>query len=174
MDWCCLYGALKESSSINFLWKSICGVKAPHHVSFFVSIAAWGKILTTEPLGRRGFTIMDWCCLCKCDGESVDHLLLHCGEVFRLWSFAFRSFGVLWVLPKRVVDLLVGWRNWLRKHSSNIWNLEPHCVMRIIWRERNSSIFEDLVLSEDKFIALFATIGHVRGDLLLGIPFRSF
>ena len=155
------YGALRESSSITFPWKSIWGVKAPHHVSFFVSTAAWGKILTTKPLGRRGFTIMDWCCLCKCDGESVDNLLLHCGEVFRLWSFTFRSFGVFW-------------RIWLVKHSSNIWNLVPHCVMRIIWKERNSRIFEDLVLSGDKLIALFATIGHVCGDLLLGIPFRSF
>ena len=60
------------------------------------------------------------------------------------------------------------------KHSSNIWNLVPHCVMRIIWKERNSRIFEDLVLSGDKLIALFVTIGHVLGDLLLGIPFRSF
>ena len=106
-----------------------------------------GRVLTTDYLRKRGCTIMDWCCLCKCNWESVDHLLLHCGEVFRLWSFAFRSFGVLWVLPKRVVNLLVSWRNWLGKHSSNIWNLEPHCVMQIIWRQRTSSIFEDLVLS---------------------------
>ena len=42
------YGALRESSSITFPWKSIWGVKAPHHVSFFVSTAAWGKILTTK------------------------------------------------------------------------------------------------------------------------------
>ena len=66
----------------------------------------WGKILTGNYLRRRGFTIVDWCCLCLCSEESVDHLLLHCGEVSRLWSFAFRSFGVSWVLPKRVSDLL--------------------------------------------------------------------
>ena len=136
-------------------------VKTPHHVSYFVSTVARGKFLTTEPLGRRGFAIMDWRCLCKCDGESVDHLLLHCGEVFWLWSSTYRSFGVFW-------------RNWLGKHSSNIWNLVPHCVMRIIWRERNSCIFEDLVLSRDKLIALFVTIDHERGYLLLGIPFRNF
>ena len=45
--------------------------------------------------------------VCVVAGESVVHLLLHCGEVSRLWSFAFRSFGVSWVLPKRVSDLLV-------------------------------------------------------------------
>ena len=58
------------------------------------------------------------CCLCRSDGESVDHLLLHYSEVCQLWSFALRSFGVSWVLPKRVIDLLIGWRNWLVKRSS--------------------------------------------------------
>ena len=126
-------------------------MKAPCRVSFFVWIVAWGRVLTTDHLRKRDYTIMDWCCLCKYNGESVDHLLLHCGEVFRLWSFALRS------LPKRVIDLLAGWRNWLGKHSSNVWNLVPHCVMCIIWRERNNSIFEDSVLSGDKLLELFAT-----------------
>ena len=67
-----------------------------------------GRVLTTDHLRKRGCTIMDWCCLCKCNRESVDHLLLRCGEVFWLWSFALRSFGVSWVLLKRVTDLLVG------------------------------------------------------------------
>jgi len=100
------YGALRGSSSINFPWKSIWGVKAPHRVSFFVWTAAWGKVLTMDYLRKRCFTIMDWCCLCRCNGEKVDHLLLHCGEVSQLWSFALRSFGVSWFLPVRVIDLL--------------------------------------------------------------------
>ena len=107
----------------------------------------------------------------------VDHLLLHCGKVFRLWSFALRSFGVSWVLPKRVIDMLASWRNWLGKRSSNVWNLVPHCMMWIIWRERNNCIFEDLVFFGDKLLTLFATlclIGLVHGDLLPWNPFRCF
>ena len=87
----------------------------------------------------------------------VDHSLLHCGEVFWLCSFALRSFGVSWVLPKRVIDLLASWRNWLGKHFSNVWNLVPHCVMWIIWRKRNNPIFVDSVLSRNKLLALFVT-----------------
>ena len=87
----------------------------------------------------------------------MDHLLLHCGEVFRLWSFALRYFSVSWVLPKRVIGLLASWRNWLGKYSSNVWHLVPHCVVWIIWRERNNSIFEDSVLFRDKLLELFAT-----------------
>lgn len=81
---------------------------------------------------------MDWCCMCWCSGENVDHLLIHCAGASWLWSCAFRSFGVSWVLPKRVVDLLAEWRNWFGKHTSNIWNLVLHCVMWVIWKERNS------------------------------------
>ena len=51
----------------------------------------------------------------------MDHLLLHCGEVFWLWSFALRFFFcVSWVLPEGVIDLLAGWRNWLGMHFSNV------------------------------------------------------
>jgi hypothetical protein len=36
----------------------------------------------------------------------VDHLLIHCDGVYALWSFVLRDFGIQWVLPKQVVDLL--------------------------------------------------------------------
>ena len=60
-----------------FPWKDICKVKAPRWVSFFVWTIAWDKILTGDNLRIRGFTFVDWCVMCHCCGESVDHLLLH-------------------------------------------------------------------------------------------------
>ena len=45
---------------------------------FFVWTAALGKILTVDNLRLRHIVVLDWCCMCKGDGESVDHLLLHC------------------------------------------------------------------------------------------------
>lgn len=79
--------------------------------------------------------------MCWHSGEDVDHLLIHCEWAYRLWSYAFRSFGVSWVLPKRVADVLAGWSNWLGKCSSGIWNLVPSCVMWIACRERYNHIF---------------------------------
>ena len=79
-------------TSIAFPWKGIWKVKAPRHVSFFVWIAAWDRILAGDNLRLRGFDIVDWCIMCCFCGKTVDHLLLHCGKTYRLWCFVFRIF----------------------------------------------------------------------------------
>ena len=102
--------------------------------------------------------------LCCCCGETVDHLLLHCrkahiltyqkkkkicGKAHRLWSFVFSTFGTSWVISRSVIDFLFGWWNLLGKHSSNIWNLAPLCLMWCIWRERKYATSELLRTSID-------------------------
>ena len=54
-----------------------------------------------------------------------------------------RLFEIDWVMPGLVVDLLFCWCHWLGKHSSDIWNLVPSCLMWTIWTERNRRSFED-------------------------------
>ena len=120
---------------IIFPWKGIWKVKAHRHVSFFVWTVVWDKILAGDNLRDRGFDFVDWCIMCCCNGETVDHLLLHCEKAYRLWSLVFRSFGISWVLPRSVAVTLFGWWNWLGKHSSSIWNLAPLCLTWCIWRE---------------------------------------
>jgi len=41
----------------------------------------------------------------------VGRPLIHCEKAHQLWCSIFRSFGVSWVLPKTVLDLLFGWGN---------------------------------------------------------------
>ena len=48
--------------------------KSFYEVVLLFGQVAWAKILTDDHLRKRGFTIMDWCCLCRGSGESVDHL----------------------------------------------------------------------------------------------------
>ena len=50
--------------------------------------------------------ILDWCYMCDSNGESVDYLLLYCSIAFKLWSMVFALFGIYWVMPKTVVELL--------------------------------------------------------------------
>ncbi len=100
------YFALSDRPGERFPCESIWVVKAPPRVAFFIWTAAWGRILTCDNLMRRGFTMAGWCCMCCCDGETVDHLLMHYTTAYAIWSFVFKSFGIQWVMPQRVLDLL--------------------------------------------------------------------
>ena len=121
------------SSSIPFPWKCIWSTKVPKRVSFFLWTEAKGSILTIDNLVLRHLPLVNWCCMCQCDEEIVDHLLLQCKFAYALWSEVFLIFGIQWVMPKTVASLLFGWWNWPEKHSSNIWNMVPACLMWLIW-----------------------------------------
>jgi hypothetical protein len=134
------YTQLTSSGPGCFPWKSIWKAKVPPRVAFFVWTAALGKILTADNLRRRGMIVVSWCCMCKADGESVDHLLLHCPYAKELWDMIFGLFGLQWVMPKRVMDLFSCWYGSVGRHSV-IWKAIPHCIMWCLWRERNARIF---------------------------------
>ena len=91
----------------------------------------------------RGCPLASWCCMCCCDGESVDHLLLHCPVTHSLWTFMIQAFGIRWIMPGSVAGLLSCWHQWLGNLNSDIWNLVPGCLMWIVWLERNRRSFED-------------------------------
>ena len=72
--------------------------------------------------------------MCKRNGESVDHLFLHCPFTMDLWSMVLGLFGVSWVMPHsfgavrllaRQLQSLSKWLN-LVHHSSllNVVSLE--------------------------------------------------
>nr|XP_023907629.1 serine/threonine-protein kinase ATM-like [Quercus suber] len=151
-----IYDKLRSPSPIIFPWKGIWKVKAPPRVSFFVWTAVWEKIRTGDNLRGKGIDYVEWCIMCRCSGETVNHLLLHCVKAHQLWRLVFRSFGISWVMPRSVADTLFGWWNWLGKHSSSIWNLVPLCLMWCIWRERNWRTFEDKDKTDDQLLAFFS------------------
>lgn len=91
---------------ISFPWRSIWRSKVPPKVALFMWTLALGKILTIDKLRRRRLIVIDWCYVCKCAGETMDHLLLHCPTATELWSMVLWLFGVYWVMPKSVAELL--------------------------------------------------------------------
>jgi hypothetical protein len=95
--------ACKDNSS--FPWKSIWWTKAPLKVAFFAWSVALVKILIMDNLRKRHLIVVNRCCLCKLNGESVDHLLLHCEVTSALWNAIFSCFGLSLVIPNSVVDL---------------------------------------------------------------------
>ena len=105
--------------------------------------AAHGQILTLDNLMLRGRHLANRCCLCCCNAESVDHLLLCCPIAHSLWMYILWLFGMEWVILGSVVDLLFCQYHWLGKHSCDIWDLVPACLMWTIWTEWNCRSFED-------------------------------
>ena len=82
--------------------------------------------------------------MCKCNGESVDNLFLHCPVAMDLWSKVFGLFGVSWVMLQSVAGLLTCWQGRFGRHRNGyIWLIVPHCLLCCLWRERNSRCFED-------------------------------
>ena len=152
------YGALCAATPTVFPWRSIWRSKAPRRVQFFVWTAAWNKVLTCDNLIKRGFIITSWCCMCKGSGETVDHLLIHCQVARSLWCWILRVFGLSWVFPETVKDLLFNWWNGLGKHASDIWNLVPLCLMWIVWLERNRRSFEDTSTADSQLRDSFAVM----------------
>ena len=87
------------------MWQS----KDPTRVAFFSWIAVVGKILTMNNLWKRHIVVVEWCFMCKMCRELMDHLLLHCPITYELWYMVFCLFGIHWVMPYKVSELLASW-----------------------------------------------------------------
>uniref|UniRef100_A0A7N2MQK8 Reverse transcriptase zinc-binding domain-containing protein n=1 Tax=Quercus lobata TaxID=97700 RepID=A0A7N2MQK8_QUELO len=97
------YRILVGPTIYGFPWRSIWKQKIPSRVAFFVWTVALGKFLTIDNLQKRKVRILDWCYMCKSNGESVDHLFLHHLVAMDLWSMVLGLFGVTWVMPHTVL-----------------------------------------------------------------------
>ena len=81
--------------------------------------------------------------MCKSNGESPDHLLLHCVFAQSLWSLVFCLFAISWVMPAGVKDLMTSWMGAFKKvRQAGISGAVPHCLMWLLWRECNQQTFE--------------------------------
>jgi hypothetical protein len=174
------YKALVCHEAASFPWKGIWRVKALKRVTFFVWTAALGKILTHDNLRRRGIVVVEWYVMCKKHWESVDHLLLHCDVAWVVWSSFYSLFGVEWVMPSSVLDLLSSWSTLLgRGLVLRIWKQVPSCVLWGLWHERNSRLFEDMKVSvgalcRNVLKMLYLWVSAHRSGSMLFVDFLLF
>jgi hypothetical protein len=100
-------------------------VKTPLKVTFTWTTAI-GRILTRDNFRKCHIIVMVWYCLYKTSGENLDHLFLHRAIARDLGNLVFQMFGLEWVMPKRVVDLLANWKGRVGLRDLKIiWNLIP-------------------------------------------------
>jgi hypothetical protein len=117
-------------------------VKVPPRIAFFTWTTTLGKILTIDSLRRRGLTLLNWCCLCKKSEETVNHILIHCEFTKEMWHFDLILFGVSWVMPSNILELVQCWKMQGQSQSNEaIWKVIPTLLMWSIWRERNRCLF---------------------------------
>jgi hypothetical protein len=89
----------------------------------------------------------------------VDHLLLHCEVASALWDAIFSRFGLAWMMPRRVVDLLAYRWSSERQRSAAVWKMVPTCLFWCLCQEKNNRCFEDLERSlEDILSSCFRTL----------------
>jgi hypothetical protein len=101
--------SLACSENSRFPWKSVWRTQAPSRAAFFVWSAALGKIFTLDNLRKWHVIVINRCYMCKKIKESTDHLIFQCDVAYALWSSLFSRFGMSWVMPRRVIDLLASW-----------------------------------------------------------------
>jgi hypothetical protein len=145
--------AFKETS--HFPWKSSWRTKVPLKVAFFAWAAELGKILTLDNLRKRRVIVIDRCYMCKKNGESVDHLLIHYDVTCVLWNAIFSRFNLSWVMPCQVVDLFACWWTGGCSRNAVVWKMVPCCLLWCLWRERNNRQFDDKKRTIEELISFF-------------------
>ena len=85
-----------------------------------------GKILIVDMLMKSGCPLVNRCILCKDSEESTDHILILCDRKRQLWTMLLTTFGLVWVFPASMRDLLLKWKfKGLGKKKRAVWRLAP-------------------------------------------------
>lgn len=130
------YHALSFPTCSFFPWKGIWRNEAPSRVTFFVWII---REDFDYEWPNRHVILVNWCYMCKKSEKAIDHLLLYYEVARNFTVLVFCLFGMEWVMPQRVVEFLVDWRDKLGSHRKIVvWKMVPLCLMWYIWRECNA------------------------------------
>ena len=126
------YRLLHSSTWLSFPWKSLWRQKSRH---FFCWTEAMGKIITVDDLRKRRILVIDWCCMCKLAWEIINHFASSFPCCLWAMEYIFTLFGVVWVMPERVEDLLDSWNQRLGETRSHDFGCDSPLshVVPMVW-----------------------------------------
>jgi hypothetical protein len=74
------------------------------HMLTWLKFCEWH--FSMDNMRTRHVIALDRCCLCKRSGETIYHIIFHCDVARELWALIFHLFGLEWVMPQSLVELL--------------------------------------------------------------------
>ena len=119
----------------------------------------WGKVFTMKHLKKRGFQLTSNYPLCRKAKEELNHILIHCPSVWRLWEGLISILGIDWECLLLAKDLLLGRScSPIRKIARRIWKAAPLYLVWAVWMERNRIVFDDVPFSISRLKTSFVSM----------------
>jgi len=75
---------------------------ASPRIAFFTWKVALSRILRIDNPRRQGFTLVNWCGLCKKNEETINQLLIHSEYISDLWYLVLNLFKVSWAMLNNI------------------------------------------------------------------------
>ncbi|XP_026384899.1 uncharacterized protein LOC113280496 [Papaver somniferum] len=108
----------------------------PTKVSFFVWVASLEKISTQDLICRRGW-YKEWvnhCYMCVRDGETANHLLIHCDVAWRIWGIFLKGWNIKCATPPDIITLISSWPS--SRRNGLVLKVLPAAIIWNLWEER--------------------------------------
>ena len=85
------------------------------------------------------------------EDKTVNHILGTLIVVRVLWEIVLVLFGIQWVFPETVKEVLISWRGpFVDKKGKKIWKSIPLCIFWTVWKEMNILAFRGGSLAVQK------------------------
>ena len=98
--------------------------------------------------------------------ESVDHLLVHCTKTGILWQLVFSLFGIKWVMPDSVKEVLLSWQgNFVGKKEFFFEGLLLYAFCGLFGGGKQEVLGQCGKIGSSFDILLFLTFGVGEGGL---------
>lgn len=100
-----------------------------------------------QRLGVLDSNVNNLCPFCREEVESLNHILLYCPLVWRLWSKILDWWNLSWVTPGSIGGLLEWWSGMrFNRFERRLWQSIPFTLMWYVWKSRNEYVFQGVHL----------------------------
>ncbi|RZC47279.1 hypothetical protein C5167_040215 [Papaver somniferum] len=81
--------------------------------------------------------------MCVRDGETANHLLIHCDVAWRIWGIFLKDWNIKWATPPDIITLISSWptRSTSRRNGL-VLKVLPAAIIWNLWEERNLRAFQ--------------------------------